>query len=279
MCILLAGWDALYGVRSPNFPNAATVVDQAACCAACDADYACYTWVYSTDPVSPNCWPLESLGDVDIYAPNRVLGGALPPPPAAPVAVITLSTKFGAEFLGSGSDLTYADTLPRIAGIASVAQSSTWTPSFWCSDGWSALAVSPFLNSGEGARNQYPVSWDVRTNTTVDVYIQGGSGGAPSIDLYLTPARTLREHVTAQAALEGLPAMLPRYALGFLAGQWGWRNQSYIEDVLFEFKNGGFPIDVMLRYVRAAEGSARCSKNVYFCLLVHLECVRMYVPP
>ena len=213
--------DAFNPQRSPAYPNGLRAATQAACCAACDADSSCTTWVYATDAENPNCWPLSNLGGVNSNAGNRVLGGYTPPPPPPPPATMrfSLTTTAGAQIMGSGTDGGNAETLPRTSVQALTENMGSWTPSFWCSDGWSMLAVSPFVDLGAAARNKFPVSW-ASSAGKVNIDIVGGSGGSPNVDLYLTPAADLRAHVAGQSALEGFPAMLPRYALGFMACRW-----------------------------------------------------------
>ena len=219
-----AGWDAVNPQRSSTYPNGIPGATQASCCAACDADVHCTAWVYATDDEAPNCWPLAAMAGVDTGANQRILGGVVPPPPPPPAATLRLTfhnLSAGSQILGSGTDGGAAQTLVRTSAQASTNNMGSWTPSFWCSDGWSVLGVSPFVDSGPTARNHYPVAWSRDAPGSVTLAIMGGSDGAPNVDVYLTPAATLRAHVSGQAALEGPPAMLPRYALGFLACRWG----------------------------------------------------------
>ena len=170
---------------------------------------------------------------------NRVLGA--PPPP--PALAFSFSTSAGAAFLGSGTDGPAAQTMERTKAQAQVYNTGSWTPSFWCSDGWSMLAVSPRVDAGDGVHGTgtYPVNW-ARSAGSVSINV----GGSSSADLYLTPAKDLKAHVVAQAALEGNAALLPMYAMGFWACRWGWVDQPYIEGVLQQFRNGSFPLDNMI---------------------------------
>lgn len=77
-----AGTDALSPVRSPAFPEGATVASQAACCALCASDAACRAWVWDSVDAPPklNCYPLASLVGRQAV-PGRTLGdsgGSLP---------------------------------------------------------------------------------------------------------------------------------------------------------------------------------------------------------
>ena len=212
------GYDAASPTRSAKFPNGAKVSSQADCCALCNGDSGCSAWVYDTQADNPNCWPLEDAGGLSPGVANRVLG-APPPPPALAFA---FATSAGATFLGSGTDGPAAQTMERTKAQAQVYNTGSWTPSFWCSDGWSMLAVSPRVDAGDGVHGTgtYPVSW-ASSAGSVSINV----GGSSSADLYLTPAKDLKAHVVAQAALEGNAALLPLYAMGFWACRWGWVDQ------------------------------------------------------
>lgn len=171
----------------------------------------------------------------------------MPPPPPGHTAFHFTVTS-GATFMGSGTDGGAATTLTRTSGSASVNNRGSWTPSFYCTDGWSALAVSPFPNANgvsPTGSSKYGVDWSV-SGGSLTVNVLGGSDGSPGVDLYLTPAPTLRDHVTRQAVLEGFPPVPPLYTLGFLACRWGWVNQAYIENVIATFRNGSFPLDAII---------------------------------
>lgn len=243
-----SGCDVIAPERSPNFANGTTVDNETACCAACNTDAYCASWVYATGAESPNCWPL-ARNNGTTPAPNRIAGGVLPPPPPPSTRFTLSGLSPEAEFLGSGTDGPGAQTLARSAVQAMVVNKGSWTPSFWCSGGFSALAVSPFEDAMDGTdgSNTYPVEWAVTPGGgSVDITVLGGAAGSPGVDLYLTPAKGLREHVAAQSALEGFAPVPPRYAMGFFACRWGWVNQSYIEGVLAEFRSGHFPADSMI---------------------------------
>ena len=65
-------------------------------------------------------------------------------------------------------------------------------------------------------------------------------------DLYLAPAPTLADGVSAMALLTGGSAVPPNWAFGFLGCRWGWDNRSYIEQTLHKFRDGGFPLDAFI---------------------------------
>ena len=246
------GEDVTNPQRSAGFPNGLKGATEDSCCAACNSDPTCISWVWSDgsrpDPAG-NCWPLSGYSGTT-STPGRVLGGFAPPPPPPPPGstVLTLSASAGARFYGSGTDGGGAQALARTGAQAQVGNTASWTPSLWSSDGWGALIVSPFPNTapaGSGqASNQYPVKW-AAVGGGVEITVLGGDAQQP-VDFYLYPAATMKAFVQQQAGLEGRAAVPPRYALGFLACRWGWTNQSYIEGVLSEFRQLQAPIDAFI---------------------------------
>ena len=246
------GEDVTNPQRSAAFPNGLKGATEDSCCAACNSDPTCISWVWSDgsrpDPAG-NCWPLSGYSGTT-STPGRVLGGFAPPPPPPPPGstVLTLSASAGARFYGSGADGGGAQALARTGAQAQVGNTASWTPSLWSSDGWGALIVSPFPNTapaGSGqASNQYPVKW-AAVGGGVEITVLGGDAQQP-VDFYLYPAATMKAFVQQQAGLEGRAAVPPRYAMGFLACRWGWTNQSYIESVLSEFRELQAPIDAFI---------------------------------
>lgn len=85
--------------------------------------------------------------------------------------------------------------------------------------------------------SSYPAAWDA----TVDGVTWTIEGAAA--DIYLMPAADAYEFRRKHAELTGAPRILPRYAFGFLAGRWGWKDRADIEDKLRRFRSGNFPID------------------------------------
>ena len=247
------GMDVSGPVRSQGFPNGLAGQTEDQCCAACNTDPTCIAWVWSDgshpDPAG-DCWPLSGYSGAHQQS-GRVLGGFTPPPPPPPPGTTSLrfSASSNAAYMGSGTDGGSSQQLGRTQAQAQVFNTGSWTPSFYSTDGWGMMGVSPFPNTAgtnPGAANGvYGVHWQ-KDGSGVQINILGGSGpsgpGGGSVDLYLSPASTLRAHLGAQAALQGHAAVPPRYALGFFACRWGWTNQSYIEGILAEFRAGGYPV-------------------------------------
>ena len=251
------GMDVNGPIRSDGFPNGLAGKSEDECCAACNSDPTCISWVWSDgthpDPAG-NCWPLKGYSGTK-QSTGRVLGGFAPPPPPPPpgTTVFSFATPQGATFVGSGTDGGAATTLQRTGAQAQVFNTGSWTPSFHCNGslsgpvgGWSMMAVSPFSSTNtRGGSGVYPVAWSA-SGGGVEVRVLGGDGGSGGVDLYLMPAAGLREHVMVQADLQGHAAVPPRFFFGFIACRWGWTNQIYIEGVLKEFRTGQFPADAFI---------------------------------
>eukprot|EP01062_Namystynia_karyoxenos_P072550 TRINITY_DN6882_c0_g1_i2.p1 TRINITY_DN6882_c0_g1~~TRINITY_DN6882_c0_g1_i2.p1 ORF type:complete len:830 (+),score=310.88 TRINITY_DN6882_c0_g1_i2:89-2491(+) len=191
---------------------------QAECCAKCDANPQCKNWVYATkdpgDGGKHNCWLLKDAGSKH-QAGDRVAGGD-----AGGANSLSLNSGSAARFYGSGTGASDAQTLTRTSGSEKVANTQSITPYYWSTDGYSALGVGSAGWSAAGAT----VSW-------------------AAADLYLMPAATMDAGTAAFFDLTGHPTMLPRYALGFHACRWGWKDRQYIHDILTQFRSGGYPLD------------------------------------
>ena len=59
--------------------------------------------------------------------------------------------------------------------------------------------------------------------------------------------------------LTGPPALLPRYALGFMASWWGYRTWDDVNSNMTAFRDGHFPVDsfIMVRSL-SSPGSQDC---------------------
>lgn len=110
----------------------------------------------------------------------------------------------------------------------------------WSSDGVGALAVSSSDFIPDQFDN-YPATWAATASEILFSFANSTQG-----DLYLFPSRTLLSGTTAYYRLIGTPPVPPRYSLGFLASRWGWRNRAYIDNVLNDFRDGGYPLDAFI---------------------------------
>lgn len=236
------GVDAVNPGNSPTYPQGISGATQASCCATCDSDAKCIAWVYSDgsapDPSGKNCWPLASLSGVTPRY-GRTMGGSIPPPPPLPIS-LTLARSQSALFYGAGGSSGSVLTLTQTSSNAYVQNTAFMTSHYWTTDGYAALGVSPILYT-PGQENQYPVSWSATSGNSVEWTFAGNQ-----VDLYLMPAATMKLGMTTYWQLSGAPAVLPRYAYGFMASRWGWVNASYIESILDQFRSGKYPLDAWI---------------------------------
>lgn len=205
---------------------------QSDCCAACTAFAGCSAWIFATDVPAgeDNCWLMDGVTKTKTAA-GRIfgkVGGA-----ASHGLQLKLSASPRAKSYGFGG----ADQEPGVDGdvfAATAAQpivgNRVWrTPSYWASEGYAVLGVASASHAA-GNLAGYGASWQ-RSNDSVTWDIEGEHG-----DLYLAPAATLPQGVSAMAQLTGPAAVPPVWAFGFLACRWGWDNRSYIEQTLHEFR-------------------------------------------
>lgn len=128
------GYDVDGGTRVPDYPDGLTGQTQASCCAACNSDAKCDTFVFASSSSSSsgpgdasatkgkgdgddaNCWLLYSVSGVH-SASNRVVGGNVQLP-----AQITMQfdASDGASYYGSGTGGGDAQTLAHTAAQAHV---------------------------------------------------------------------------------------------------------------------------------------------------------------
>jgi alpha-glucosidase len=153
-----------------------------------------------------------------------------------PLALNSRSVAFAstsARFYGHGAspqdahDLTSQYTQPLVCNRA------TYVPHYYSTDGYAALAS---VNNSDG-NAALPVTW----KSTGAQVIWSWTG--EFFELYLMPAATLSEGTQAYYALTGAPAVLPRYAFGFIASRWGWKDKGYIDWILWKFRKDRYPID------------------------------------
>jgi len=130
------------------------------------------------------------------------------------------------------------DSLESIRATATVRNKFFEVPHYWTTDGYSAFCVGTVGHNPEQP-NQYTVSW-------LRGHVLGGATWTilgERADIYLTPVADARSAQRALWTLTGPPAILPKYAFGFLASRWGWKDAEDIDEVLSTFRDGEFPID------------------------------------
>lgn len=230
-CASRPGTDITGGTRA-GAPT--TVDDEAACCDYCKATAACQNWIYGhPGDAEGNCWVMASItGSKPARA--RTLGGA------GGGLELQFSTTAGAKFYGSGA--SRGDPLTSTSGDALVDNTIVYAPHYHTTDGYSVLAVVPETSTtGQGKSNVFPASWRADGAHASWSYPEG-----VPFELYLMPAGSLDAGTQAYYSLIGSPVLPPRYAFGFIASRWGWKDRSYIEDMLHQFRDGKYPIDAFI---------------------------------
>lgn len=153
--------------------------------------------------------------------------------------IITFSTA-GAKLYGRGASPLDAGQLNPPPGTVvhpMVVNRATYAPYYYSTDGYAALGAV-----NETHKYKLPVTYlENTTSITWHAWVLRGA-----FELYLMPAATLAEGTQAYYALTGAPQVPPRYAFGFMASRWGWKNKEYIEETVAKFRNGGFPLDAII---------------------------------
>jgi alpha-glucosidase len=142
-------------------------------------------------------------------------------------------------------------------GVNTLQQSETTTgvgngravvPYYWSGAGYAVLAVS--------ASDNQPALWSGGTNGEYLTWTFPGREG----ELYLIPAATLKEAAGAYARLTGFAPVPPRWTFGYLQSRYGWKDRTYIEDTLKQFRDLKIPVDSFIYdyewYTAKPEGAA-----------------------
>lgn len=235
--------DVSSGVRVPDFPNGLTVADQGSCCMTCHNNTECAVWIFAAkghESGGINCWLMKDV-HTTVPATFRSVGGKItPPPPVEDTLTLTLSSTEKSKFYGAGSGGQDATTLSRTNSNPSVANTQFYVPYYYSSDGYSALGVSSYTFS-ENDYSVYPASWDYYSPSVVQ-----WSVGGKTANLYLMPATSMADGLSKYWDLSGRPAVPPRYAFGFLACRWGWKDADSVLETLKEFRSGNYPVDAWI---------------------------------
>jgi hypothetical protein len=271
MCQLAKnGYDIVDGNRVPNWPNGANVTNQAECCALCDADSSCSTWIYAVTPfasslpthqnrnkmkysrsnvndeVSANCWLMMGVTALTPSA-NRVTGSIL-------------------QF--SGADLSVTFT---VAG-----KTASWNPSLGSDPGnllgsFHALdcydvpanCISSYnqqMLPGLVSKSGYAILDDtfsarivppnpLFSSPTTFWYVNASAREGPAADLYFFGhGLDFRAALFDYSLIGGAPTLPPYSTLGVWWSHWQPFNQSFFEeDILQNYKLYDLPLNhVML---------------------------------
>lgn len=250
-CAAQQGTDITAGTRAGD---PATVHNEAECCNKCKATIGCAYWIYGHPGDSDgNCWVMSAI-DGTMPRSDRTLGTGFGPRSLVFSASPT-STLYGAGADKSARALSITGTVSPV-----VDNTRVFAPYYWSTDGYGCLGVVPESETtGSGKTNLFPTTFTRTTSAVTWTHPRRGKG----FELYLMPATTLDSGTQSYYGLIGAPAVPPRYAFGFFASRWGWKDRAYIESMLQQFRDGQYPIDAMIGDVRA--GITRPATRVHPC--------------
>jgi len=168
--------------------------------------------------------------------------------PSPHLSSVSMTTDGGLLY-GHGAGVLDARAMTSTKSVTSMTNTETYVPHYYSSDGYAALGVvkdtvSANPRSDKGIRvgeprGALPVNWTSDYRNIVWTY-------KGEFELYLMPAADLNAGTIAYYDLIGRPKVPPRYAFGFLASRWGWKDEAYITDVLKRFRNDSFPLDAVI---------------------------------
>ncbi|CAK9084348.1 unnamed protein product, partial [Durusdinium trenchii] len=179
---------------------------------------------------------------VDIYGVVRIYSGS-------GGARITNSTPIVSDsemvfyqprgrLLGGGSDSPGGMSLSTPSVSPIVGNTACYAPYYYSEMGYGVLSVVERADY-----NKYPASYELTSygdSQRVNWLFTG------MWDMYIMPAASLREGTRAYYELTGRPPVPPRYTFGFMASRWGWKDRTYIENVIQKFRDGKYPIDAII---------------------------------
>lgn len=132
-----------------------------------------------------------------------------------------------------GSGNLSSKTLEKDQSKSSVGNGTAGIPYFWNNAGYSEFGVS--------ANDNKPATWDRTNKTTLTWKFEGKAA-----NLYLWPAKTMKDGARGYVALTGRPKLPPRWAFGYLQSKWGWNDSTYIADVATKFRSHKLPVDAFI---------------------------------
>jgi alpha-glucosidase len=135
------------------------------------------------------------------------------------------------EVYGSGNGET---SLEKTKADGGVSNGKAVIPYYWSKSGYCALGVTEDDNR--------PASWQAAGNNE---YISWTFPGSRA-DLYLMPAKSLKDAAKAYSRLTGAAPVPPRWAFGYLQSRWGWTNHDSIVDALKHFHDLKIPLDAFI---------------------------------
>jgi len=169
---------------------------------------------------------------------NAAPDAAEPPAPAPPVGDVLNLTAGPAA--GQAQPMFYGSgTAPKRGSLTQDKSESRQQngraslPQYWSTAGYGLLAF--------GSQGNHPATWQSDSQGGVNLSVPGNS-----VDLYLTPARTLYDWLRNDAELTGFAPVPPLWSLGYFQSRWGWESQKYIEDTLAHFRQDNLPVDTFI---------------------------------
>lgn len=150
---------------------------------------------------------------------------------------VRLSRRIGTNVLGTGSSMAGHDgffVADNTTVTPTVDNTAVFVPYYYSENGYGALGAVD-ATVGSKLRVNFTTWSDAIEWRYDDVF-----------ELYLMPAMTPDDATAAFAALTGPAPLPPLYTFGFMASRWGWSNASYLEHVLTEFRQGNYPVDLII---------------------------------
>lgn len=245
--------DATEPHRSASFPNGLNASSVAECCAACDSDPTCSSWVFA--PQEHMCWPLEAASGTSA-ATGRIFGGSLPPslsvtfvgPAGAPVTW-TPGAVDASNLNGTYTALDcYSTPMECASEYYGRMRSGLLSTS-----GWTALSdtgIARFVPAPDAPAG-LPHWWSLNQTDKLDVYFQANG------DL------NYRAALAEWAAILGAASMLPRSAFGvWWSRYYPYSDATFVDEVLTGYANNSIPLNnVVFDMVRSQWTSLACSSQ------------------
>ena len=224
--------DVTAAARSSKFKDGAHTATVGACCALCDTDTTCTSWVYEAGASGTNCWPLASFGALTTGVGDRQFGCASHA--ACPLSAVsfTVESKDGTKLYDSTSQTVVASNLlhwpsPLSTPAYALVDFPRFTVPPWGPGPIPANAtVEPALLPTHG--------YDFRNNLRGDTYVFLLGSDLPGWSAARADA----------LALTGPCPRLPDFAFGTWFTWWHSYSESEAKDDLSHWESLKLPIDV-----------------------------------